>query len=456
MEEVGFAVLMLLVLAWAVVSHQLERLNVPTALVFLACGYVLANPAWGVLAVDVEVPRMHLLVETTLALLLFSDAAQVDVARLRQDLAFPARLLGIGLPLSIVLGAVGAAVLLDDLTWALAGFVGAALAPTDAALSAPVINDSRVPQRIRRVINVESGLNDGIATPVVAFTLTVAAAGLGIGGHDSSPEARAVAELALGVLVGAAVGALGVGLITACSRRGWIAGGGGRVATMAAALASFSCAIALDGNGFIAAFVAGIAFAAWKPGTHDEHAGGPESEDLVELPELVGRLLALAVWFLFGAAMLPLALDHLSTATVLYAVLSLTVFRMLPWRWPSWAARPTAPPSCSSDGSGHGASRRWCSPCSPSRSSGPHRRSRPRPVPSSRSPSCSAWCSTACPPLRSAGGTRGGSGSHVGVIRRSRRARDSTERATVPHPASRRRLDEVVQMIRHHQRGRAR
>lgn len=330
MEEVGFAVLMLLVLAWAVVSHLLERFNVPTALVFLACGYVLANPGWGVLAVDVEVPRMHLLVETTLALLLFSDAAQVNVARLRQDLAFPARLLGIGLPLSIVLGAVGAAVLLDDLTWALAGFVGAALAPTDAALSAPVINDRRVPQRIRRVINVESGLNDGIATPVVAFTLTVAAAGLGIGGHDASPEARAVAELALGVLVGAVVGVLGVGLITACSRRGWIAGGGGRVATMAAALASFSCAIALDGNGFIAAFVAGIAFAAWRPGTHAERAGDPEGEDLVELPELVGRLLALAVWFLFGAAMLPLALDHLSASTVLYAVLSLTVFRMVP------------------------------------------------------------------------------------------------------------------------------
>lgn len=330
MEEVGFAVLMLLVLAWAVVSHLLERLNVPTALVFLVCGYVLANPAWGVLAVDVEVPRMHLLVETTLALLLFSDAAQVNVSRLRQDLAFPARLLGIGLPLSIALGAVGAAVLLDDLTWALAGFVGAALAPTDAALSAPVINDRRVPQRVRRVINVESGLNDGIATPVVAFTLTMAAAGLGIDGHGSDPEARAVAELALGVLVGAVVGALGVGLITACSRRGWIAGGGSRVATMAAALASFSCAIALDGNGFIAAFVAGIAFAAWQPGARDEHAAGFESEDLVELPELVGRLLSLAVWFLFGAAMLPLALDHLSAATVLYAVLSLTVFRMLP------------------------------------------------------------------------------------------------------------------------------
>lgn len=339
MGEVGFAVLMLLVLAWAVVSHLLERSNVPTALVFLSSGYVLANPGWGVLDVDVDVPPMHLLVELTLALLLFSDAAQVDVARLRRDVGFPSRLLGIGLPVSIATGAVGAAVLLDDLTWGLAAFVGAALAPTDAALSAPVINDRRVPQRVRRILNVESGLNDGIATPVVAFTLTVAAADLA--GHDPgfALEGRALRELVLGILVGAIVGALGIGLISACSRRGWTAVGGGRVATMAAALASFSLALALHGNGFIAAFVAGIAFAARRPDAAEETPSATEpgedpadqtTDELVELPELVGRLLALAVWFLFGAALLPLALDHLTATAVLYAVLSLTVFRMLP------------------------------------------------------------------------------------------------------------------------------
>ena len=334
MEDVGFAVLMLLVLAWAVVSQLLERSNVPTALVFLASGYVLANPGWGVLAVDVDVPPMHLLVELTLALLLFSDAAQVDVARLRRDVGFPARLLGIGLPVSIALGAVGAAVLLGDLTWTLAAFVGAALAPTDAALSAPVINDRQVPQRVRRILNVESGLNDGIATPVVAFTLTVAAADLEGGDHGFALEGRALTELALGILVGSVVGGLGIALIAVCSRRGWIAVGGARVATMAAALASFSCAVALHGNGFIAAFVAGIAVAARHPaapsGPPPATDPGDSTDELVELPELVGRLLALAVWFLFGAAMLPLALDHLSATTVLYAVLSLTVFRMLP------------------------------------------------------------------------------------------------------------------------------
>jgi sodium/hydrogen antiporter len=160
-----FAVLALLVLGWAVTSDLLARVNINGPLVFLVAGYALGNPNWGPLSVEVEAPSIHLLAEVTLALLLFSDASRVSVSKLRRDLRFSARLLGIGLPLSVVLGSLLAAWLLDDLTWALAGFVGATLAPTDAGLSAQVINDSRIPMRVRRVLNVESGLNDGIARP---------------------------------------------------------------------------------------------------------------------------------------------------------------------------------------------------------------------------------------------------------------------------------------------------
>jgi NhaP-type Na+/H+ or K+/H+ antiporter len=103
--------------------------------------------------------------ELTLAMLLFSDASRVNVTVLRRDIRVPARLLGIGLPLTVLLGAVAAALLFGDFTWALAGFVGAALAPTDAALSAQVINDKRIPMRVRRALNVESGPNDGIVNP---------------------------------------------------------------------------------------------------------------------------------------------------------------------------------------------------------------------------------------------------------------------------------------------------
>ncbi|HEX6148553.1 cation:proton antiporter [Nocardioides sp.] len=324
MDETTFAVLMLLVLAWAVTSYRLAKVNITGALVFTVAGYLLGNPTWGALTVDVETSSIHLLAELTLALLLFSDAARVNLSQLRRDIYVPARLLGIGLPLSVILGSLLAAWMFDDFTWALAGFVGATLAPTDAALSAQVINDERIPLRLRRALNVESGLNDGIATPIVVFMLAATASQLGMESHGDSAEARALVELALGVVVGVAVG-LGSSVVIAFgSRRRWIIHGGRRLATLAAALASFALAVTLDGNGFIAAFVAGIAFGAGLP------ADVAEVEDVAELPELVGELLAIGVWFLFGAALVPVALDYLSVTTVVYAALSLTVIRMVP------------------------------------------------------------------------------------------------------------------------------
>ena len=298
--------------------------NITGALVFLVAGYVLGNPSWGPLAVDVDTPSIHVLAELTLALLLFSDAARVNMSQLRRDIYFPARLLGIGLPLSVIIGSLLAAWMFDDFSWALAGFVGATLAPTDAALSAQVINDERIPMRLRRALNVESGLNDGIATPIVVFTLAVAASQLGTTGHGASSEGGALLELAVGVLVGLAVGLGSAGVIAVGSRRHRIVTGGRRLATLAAALSSFALAVALDGNGFIAALVAGIAFGSALP------ADVAEVEDVAELPELLGELLALAVWFLFGAALVPVAQDYFSVSTLLYALLSLTVIRVVP------------------------------------------------------------------------------------------------------------------------------
>ena len=323
MNEAGFAILMLLVLAWAVLSNLLATVNITGPLVLLVAGYLLGNPSWGPLAVDVDAPSVHLLAEVTLALLLFADASRVNVAQLRRDAAFPARLLGLGLPITILLGALAATLLFDDMSWALAGFVGATLAPTDAALSAQVVNDDRIPMRLRRALNVESGLNDGIVTPLVVFTLAVVATDLGLEDHGHDGVAGALLELALGVVVGLAVGLGSAVVIGLASRRRWVGDGGRRLATLAAALTSFALAGAIDGNGFIAAFVAGSSFGAAVPKELDVGALG-------ELPELIGELLALAVWFLFGAALLPVAFDHFSVSTLAYALLSLTVIRMVP------------------------------------------------------------------------------------------------------------------------------
>lgn len=325
MSEWTITVIALLVLGWALTSGALARHEVTGPLLFTVAGYLLANPDWGLLTVDVETEQVHSLAEITLALILFSDAARVNITELRRDVSLPLRLLGIGLPLTLILGGVVAALFFDDFTWALAGFVGAALAPTDAALSAQVISDERVPGRLRRALNVESGLNDGIATPVVTFMLAVAAGQLGIVSESESEIiGAALGDLGIGIGIGLILGIGTAAAMNYASRHEWTLGGGRRIATLVLAIGAFAAALAIEGNGFIAAFVAGIAFGT----VLDEDV--MEVERAVQLPELGGQLLALVVWFLFGATLLPVAFDHLDTPVVGFALLSLTLIRMLP------------------------------------------------------------------------------------------------------------------------------
>jgi NhaP-type Na+/H+ or K+/H+ antiporter len=325
MNETLVLAIAVLVLTWSVFSGVLARHNVTGPLLFMVVGYLLANPDWGLLPVDIEAGDVHAVAEVTLALVLFSDASRVNLSTLRHDLSMPVRLLGIGLPLTLVIGGVAAFFMFDALSWSLALFIGAALAPTDAALSVQVINDERVPLRLRRALNVESGLNDGIATPVVTLALAFAATGLGIDGEGEAFVAgAALQELGLGVLAGIAVGLLGAAGINQASTRRLALPGGRRLAALATALAAFGLALAIGGNGFIAAFVAGIAFGATLNGDDVDAA------EVVELPELGGEVLALAVWFVFGAGLVPVALAGFSVALLGYALLSLTVFRIVP------------------------------------------------------------------------------------------------------------------------------
>jgi NhaP-type Na+/H+ or K+/H+ antiporter len=318
------AALAVLVFAWAVLSGALARRNVTGPLIFAVAGYLLGNPGWGPMPVDVETSSVHLIAEVTLALVLFGDAARVNLRELRVDKALPVRLLGIGLPLSVAAGAIVAGPLLG-VPWGIALFLGASLAPTDAALSVQVIDDERIPVRLRRALNVESGLNDGIATPIVTLSLAVAASQLGHVDETVPYEmGTALRELGVGAAVGALLGGIGALVLNRASRGGWIASGGRRLAALALAIGALALTLALDGNGFIAAFIAGAAFGALL----DRQALDLERTD--ELPELGGELLGLVVWFLFGATLLPIAFDHLTGPVVLYALISLTLVRMGP------------------------------------------------------------------------------------------------------------------------------
>jgi hypothetical protein len=189
------------------------------------------------------------------------------------------------LPLAIGLGTLAAFILPEVNDIWLALLIGAALAPTDAALGAGVMVNPAVPARIRRLINVESGLNDGIATPVVL----VAIVGAATAGHAASTgPGAAVAELALGLLIGAAAGGGGGWLVKMGHGRGWVAEG---FAVLSLALCCYATSVALHGNGFIAVFTrGGLAFAA---------AGGPAAK-LVPFVEETGAMLSLLVWLMFG------------------------------------------------------------------------------------------------------------------------------------------------------------
>ena len=229
------------------------------------------------------------------------------------------RLLGVALPLTIGLGTLLALALDRSAGIWLALLVGPALAPTDAALGAG--HDGQPAGSCLYfclLINVESGLNDGIATPFVS----VAVAGAATGGHIARHgPAAAVAELALGILIGVAAGGAGGLLVNAARKRGWVAEGFASPAVLGLAVCAYASSVALHGNGFIAAFVGGLAF-----GT----TAGRRGEPLIPFVEETGALVSLLVWLAFGAVAVAPAVDALTWQIVLYAVLSLTVIRMAP------------------------------------------------------------------------------------------------------------------------------
>jgi NhaP-type Na+/H+ or K+/H+ antiporter len=321
MEESTVVVLALVIFAWAILAERLASRDLTGPLVLLVAGFLLGNASWGIVTVDIASSTVHRLAEVTLGLLLFADASKVHVTAARHDLRLTSRLLGVGLPLAIVAGTAAGVLLFPSLPLALAALLGASLAPTDAALSASVIADERLPGRVRRVLNVESGLNDGIATPVVTFCIAATASALGLAGHTYDDGFGAVGELAIGIAIGAAVGLCGGALVAVAHRRGWMQEGSRRLATLALAFIAFFVASEMGGNPFVAAFIGGLAFGAAAP------RDAPTSS---ELTEQLGGLLSLVLWFVFGAGFVLPALEHLTVPIVVYAVLSLTVVRMAP------------------------------------------------------------------------------------------------------------------------------
>ena len=318
MSASDVAIVAAVIFLWGALSARLERYDVTAPIIFVLAGLLLTHGPLAPLGFAPSRELVKVLAEITLVLVLFSDASRVRPRDLRAETGLCLRLLGIGLPLTIGLGTLLAFALFNGMGIWLALLVGAALAPTDAALGAGVMVNPAVPARIRRLLNIESGLNDGIATPVVL----VAVAGAATAEYEASVgPGAAVAELALGVLVGVLVGGAGGFVVNVARRRGWAQGGFAGSAVLALAICAYACSLAVHGNGFIAAFVGGLGYGA---------TSGKRGERLVPYVEETGALVSLLVWLAFGALAVVPAFEGLTWQTVLYAVLSLTVIRMAP------------------------------------------------------------------------------------------------------------------------------
>jgi sodium/hydrogen antiporter len=316
---VDLTVLAAIVFAFGLLSRRLEGTVFTAPIVFAVAGFVLGPAGLGLVAFELDDHTVLLVSEIALAIVLFTDAAGINLSVLRRNERLPLRLLGVGMPLTIAFGTALAALLLTDLTFWEAAIVGTVLAPTDAALGQAVVGNPRVPVRVRQALNVEAGLNDGLSVPFLALFLTLAEA------EEEHLSAYiwirfALEQVGFGILVGVGVGLVGGWLVRWASQRGWMTDSFQRLALLTLAIIAWTLADQIGGNGFIAAFVGGLVV-----GPTVERVG----ERVIRFTEAEGQLLNLSVFFIFGVLVLG-AIQPLSWEVALYALLSLTLIRMLP------------------------------------------------------------------------------------------------------------------------------
>jgi sodium/hydrogen antiporter len=315
----GFALLGVITLVYALAASRLERISVGGPLVFAVAGLALGPAGLSKLDVPASGETMKVVTELTLALLLFADASTVGLGELRRRASLPFRLLAIGLPLCIAAGTLLAHWLFAGSTWWVAALIATILAPTDAALSIAVVTNPQVPRLIRTTLNVESGLNDGIASPLVVLLIALVAA------EETAAQGwltGAVKAIAIALAVAVVLGAGGGWLAARAHKAGWTTPLSDQLAVLALALLSFTGSVWLGGNGFVASFVAGLVFG----GVSRQHMAAA-----TEYTETTGLFMSYVVWALFGAALVgPLLLSGWHAHALIYAVLSLTVIRMVP------------------------------------------------------------------------------------------------------------------------------
>jgi NhaP-type Na+/H+ or K+/H+ antiporter len=315
------AIFAVFVFLYSITAGGISRTPISGAIVFTAFGLLFGPFGLGFLDLDVGTEGLRTFAELTLALVLFTDAANADLGVLRGSVGVPQRLLLIGLPLTILLGFATGMLLFDGLGMLELAILATMLAPTDAALGAAVVSDESVPANIRQALNVESGLNDGICVPILFLFLALATQSGAEGGAASLALGLVAEEIGIGLAVGLGLTAAGTFLLKRCRDRGWVTETWRQLPVVALAVGCFALAQYLGGSGFIASFTGGLLFG-WMAKQH--------KQELLLAAEGTGETLGLVTWVIFGAAVVARHVNDFTWEVVVYALLSLTVVRMLP------------------------------------------------------------------------------------------------------------------------------
>ncbi len=317
----NLAVIAAFVFLYSVVAGKLERTPISGAIVFIVFGFAFGPLGLGLVNLDVSAETLKTLVEITLALVLFIDAANADLGELRRSFKLPQRMLLIAFPLTIVFGFGVGLLFFSDLALIEVAILATILAPTDAALGKAVITNTSVPANIRECLNVESGLNDGLCVPVLFVFLALAAGPHSEAAHSGLAIELVAEEIGIGLIVGLGLTILGAWILRACTKRGWITEIWRQIPVGALAIACFAVAQSIGGSGFIAAFAGGLLFGALTK---------KHKHELLLAAEGTSETMGLITWVVFGAAVVGNVSLTFNWLAFVYAVLSLTVIRMVP------------------------------------------------------------------------------------------------------------------------------
>jgi sodium/hydrogen antiporter len=311
----------LLILGYGVFSRLSERSIITAPMVFVLVGMLASSFPVDFLREGINAPIVKIVAEITLVLVLFVDASTINLKALIKEKGLPIRLLFIGLPITMVLGILIGIPMFKGMDIWLIALMALILSPTDAALGQAVVTSKFVPEKIRQSINVESGLNDGIALPPILICLAALSESSSHGSGFSYWGLFTLKQFVFGPAIGGLVGWVGGKIVEKASDKGWMNQTFQRLASIALAILAFSLAELVHGNGFIAAFFAGMLLGTTTSAIRDR---------IQEFGEAEAQALVLFVFLIFGMILFPIARNYWDLNAWIYAILSLTVIRMLP------------------------------------------------------------------------------------------------------------------------------